>query len=378
PGKTRRGRKPGFTLVELLVVIAVIAILVGTLLPAVQKVRSAAARMKCSNNIRQIGLAALSYESSNRALPRGGEHVWIDPGGTLHRVLDLQSPYVLLLSHIEQQTAAVGYDLRYRYNTAGVPQNATAASVAPPIFYCPENPIDSDRSNNRDSAGFGCVDYAPVAYTQLDPSGAFNPASFSPTALTGKQYPNQFYKDFGVDPAGFVSPTKTWQLDAATWNPVGGASAAIDAQFGGTRMTDISDGTSVSIMFVESVGVNQQMLRTGFSDGANANAHIDPATGAASIQWRWASPDIATSLVRKINSAKGATYIAPDPVEGCAWANPHCGPNNEFFSFHGTGAHAVFADGHVLYIRDTIPKNILRALATRNGGVSEAVPEGLE
>jgi len=378
---TKRTRS-GFTLVELLVVIAIISILVGTLLPAVQKVRSAAARSKCSNNIRQIGLATLNYESSANSYPRAGEHVWIDGGGGVHRVMDLQSPFVFLLPHLEQSQAAAGYDPRYRYNDGGVPSNVASAKAMPPIFLCPANALSSDRLNGRDSAGFGCADYFPVPYTQLAADGSLS-AGFWPSAMTGKAYPtgfnvsattNGYYKDFGRA-AGFVSPARTWQLDAATFNPVGSSAFAIDAQYGATKVDDVSDGTSVSLLFVEGVGSNEKMMQAPLSNGS---AHFDPAAGGASARWRWASPDIASAVRRKVNSAKNATYTGFDATDGCAWAQADCGPNGQIFSFHGNGAHAVFADGHVAYMRETLPLAVLRALVTRSDGRNEALPEGLE
>jgi prepilin-type processing-associated H-X9-DG protein len=178
---------------------------------------------------------------------------------------------------------------------------------------------------------------------------------------------------------------KLWQLNVDATNtslnrvgfaPANPDRALIDAQWGGCKMDEITDGTAVSIMFYEDVGGNEKMLQAGFSDGANANSYIDPIDGSASRHWRWANPDHCSGQSKRINTAKNATYTTADPNDGCAWTRHDCGPNSEAFSFHGNGAHAVFADGHVVFVRESTPITVLRALATRNDGRSEATAAG--
>src|SRR5262245_8023291 len=149
-------RRSGFTLIELLVVIAIIAILIGLLLPAVQKVREAAARMKCTNNLKQIALALHGYHDARQTFPygKGPDYRATVPGAPVYARWSVHSQ---LLPYIEQDNLYKSIDFNFPPETPGMGGvtpfmpaytpgnvNATACRTAVSIFLCPSDSASVD------------------------------------------------------------------------------------------------------------------------------------------------------------------------------------------------------------------------------------------
>src|SRR5215216_6630500 len=126
-----RRSRPGFTLIELLVVIAIIAILIALLVPAVQKVREAAARTQCTNNLKQMGLAAHNYESSFKTLPPGAGPTPLNTPAANSRA----SVQAVILAYVEQANVYNLFDLKQDVNAHA--NNASARIQQVPLFLCP-------------------------------------------------------------------------------------------------------------------------------------------------------------------------------------------------------------------------------------------------
>jgi prepilin-type N-terminal cleavage/methylation domain-containing protein/prepilin-type processing-associated H-X9-DG protein len=168
-------KRSAFTLIELLVVIAIIAVLIGLLLPAVQKVREAAARMSCQNNLKQIGLALHNYHDTYQKFPSGFYNSGAD-GYLLYTTWEVQILPMLEQTALAQQTRA------WLIANPGNPWQASNPSIAAtvPMFICPSNP--RPKVIDAGSSGIG----APVSLTSY--LGCAGTTSGNPVSADGVLY----------------------------------------------------------------------------------------------------------------------------------------------------------------------------------------------
>jgi prepilin-type N-terminal cleavage/methylation domain-containing protein/prepilin-type processing-associated H-X9-DG protein len=323
-----------FTLIELLVVIAIIAVLIGLLLPAVQKVREAAARMKCTSHLKQIALAAHGYHDTYDAFPGG-----VVLGGS-----HFSSLFVELLPFIEQNSLYQRWDfVNTSNNYMGNPSRAGTTIT---IFWCPSHPsISTDGS--------------------------------TPTFTT-----------YGGNGGTKVFPASTATLDGMFSTT--GPSSEPNANQRGVKMLAITDGTSNTILCGERI-----VGDTALDSYLNAPSGLitptpNPPLQSSAAYSLWAPPPGPTACAALLAGQVVINYRQPTawsppppPLPGFPPTPPPPIPWGElgplwyarlsaYGSYHQSGVNMAMADGSVRFLTNSTTVGMLNALSTRAGG--EVIP----
>ena len=328
-GKKRR--VTAFTLIELLVVIAIIAILIGLLLPAVQKVRDAAARVQCQNNLKQIGLALQNYEGTYGYYPASDVGPFGDGTPYNHGWMTFVLPF------LEQNNVFVQYTRNANWYDA---VNQPAVNVQIKVYQCPAtvgNHIASGMINDLSYLGGSPISAATSDYVSLS---YVDNSLYSANNLPlpgGAQYP----KGMITQPYQFNPPF-----------PPGGNP--------GNPLSAITDGLSNTIAVSECANRPQLWVK-------NSPSSI-PVTGAP-----FGTTDPTGLIVYGSPWASDFKYFGPQgsTLDGLTKPGPcmvNCNNDWEVYSLHTGGANAVMGDGSVRYLQQNISAATFAALITRSGG----------
>ena len=325
-------RRSAFTLIELLVVIAIIAILIGLLLPAVQKVREAANRAKCQNNLKQLGLAIHNYEGSNGYFPPST----ISTGTSAAQPWSMQA---FILPFVEGDNVYKLMDFTAGYhagpNLANYPPWGVA-TLKVPLLVCPSDPNDRARLNAS-----GQAEHYPLSYlmnvgqylvwnpvTRMDGGGAFGPNQ----KLTHGAYTDGLSNTVAMSEGKMFNP----RVHDATLPATQPATPAdVSAATSGGAWSATSGHTE---------WVCGRSIHTGFTTLFTPNTRVPHTVSGMAHDF-----DVSSSREGRSQT---------DPTFAVITARSH----------HTGGVNALMMDGSVRFVRNSITPATWRAMGTRAGG----------